>query len=76
MIDKEVLNRTYKEILEEKIIAHLAESKEISLREAMDVYYKSKLSQQIDEGSYGIENMDYRYLVDDLIENETELFSK
>ena len=50
-------------------------TKDIPIRQAMDIYYKSKLSQQINDGSYGIENMDYRYLVQDLIENEPELFS-
>ncbi|MDF2610242.1 MAG: hypothetical protein K0R92_1716, partial [Lachnospiraceae bacterium] len=29
---------------------------------------------QIAEGIYGIENLDYKYLVQDLIENEPELF--
>lgn len=74
MTDKKNLEKTYKEMLEEKIINQLAEVKHIQLREAMDIYYKSKLSQQIDAGDFGIENMDYRYLVQDLIENETELF--
>ncbi len=74
MIEKEKLERTYKELLEEKIINHLAERKSISIRQAMDIYYRSKLSQQINDGSYGIENMDYRYLVQDLIENESEIF--
>ena len=73
MIQKDQLDRLYKEMLEEKIINHLAEQKEISLRQAMDIYYKSRLSQQINDGNYGIENMDYRYLVEDLIENESEL---
>ena len=75
MIEKEKLERTYKELLEEKIINYLAERKSISLRQAMDIYYRSRLSQQIDDGSYGIENMDYRYLVQDLIENEPQIFS-
>ncbi len=74
MIDKDALDKTYKELLEEKIINQLADVKGISIRQAMDVYYSSKLSQQINDGSYGIENMDYRYLVEDLIENEPELF--
>ena len=74
MIEKEKLERTYKELLEEKIINHLAERKSISIRQAMDIYYRSKLSQQINDGSYGTENMDYRYLVQDLIENESEIF--
>ena len=68
------LERTYKELLEEKIINHLAETSGIPIRQAMDIYYRSKLSQQINDGSYGIENMDYRYLVQDLIENEPALF--
>lgn len=74
MINREVLDKTYKELLEEKIINYLAESKEIPLRKAMDIYYRSKLSEQIHDGSYGIENMDYRYLVQDLVENEPGLF--
>ena len=41
----------------------------------MDIYYSSKLASQIEEGKYGIENMDARYLAEDLIENEPELFS-
>ena len=75
MIEKEKLERMYKELLEEKLINHLAKEKNLPIRQAMDIYYRSKLSQQINDGSYGIENTDYRYLVQDLIENEPELFS-
>lgn len=39
-------------------------------------YYSSKLADQIAKGSYGIENMDAKYLAEDLIENEPELFVK
>ncbi len=74
MIDKDALDKTYKELLEEKIINQLADAKGISIRQAMDVYYRSRLSHEINDGSYGIENMDYRYLVEDLMENEPELF--
>ena len=74
MIERDALDKIYKELLEEKIINQLAETKEIPLRKAMDIYYSSKLSQQINDSCYGIENMDYRYLVEDLIENEPELF--
>jgi hypothetical protein len=42
----------------------------------MDIYYHSRLAEQIEEGKYGIENMDYKYLVQDLIENEPYLFDK
>ena len=48
----------------------------ISQRKAMDIYYKSRLSQQIQAGQYGIENLDYKYLAEDLIENEPELFAE
>ena len=76
MIEKEKLDTVYKELLEEKIIAYLAEQRNIPIRKAMDIYYRSRLSQQINDGSYGIENMDYRYLGQDLIENEPELFEE
>ena len=76
MIDKNKLNNIYREILDEKIIYHIADLEKISLRQAMDIYYKSKLSKQIYDGDYGIENLDYKYLAQDLIENEPELFNE
>ena len=42
----------------------------------MDAYYRSRLADQISKGLYGIENMDYKYLAEDLFENEPELFAK
>jgi hypothetical protein len=74
MIDQNVLSEEYKQNLEESIIAYLAEIKNLELRNSMDIYYRSKLAVQIAEGIYGIENLDYKYLVQDLIENEPELF--
>ena len=44
------------------------------LRKVFDIYYSSKLAEQIANESYGIENMDAKYLAEDLIENEAELF--
>ena len=41
----------------------------------MNIYYHSRLSEEIEKGLNGIDNMDYRYLVEDLIENEKGLFS-
>lgn len=38
------------------------------------IYYSSKLAEQISNDSYGIKNMDAKYLAEDLIENEPELF--
>ena len=66
---------TYKERLEEHIIAHLAEMEGIPLEDAIDAYYRSRLASQIAKGLYGIENMDYKYLAEDLAENEPELFT-
>ena len=67
---------TYKERLEERLIAYLSEIKGISLEEAIDAYYRSRLADQISKGLYGIENMDYKYLAEDLVENEPMLFAK
>lgn len=67
---------TYKERLEERLIAYLSEIKGISLEEAIDAYYRSRLADQISKGLYGIENMDYKYLAEDLVENEPVLFAK
>jgi len=76
LFNKETLNIQYKRALEDDIINYLAEIKAIEIREAFDIYYSSKLAQQIEEGVFGIENMDYKYLVNDLIENESKLFNR
>ena len=76
MINHEALTRVYKQNLEESMIEYLAEQKSLTMEEAMDIYYRSQLADQIEKGSYGIENMDYKYLVHDLIVNEPELFEK
>lgn len=64
----------FKEELDERIIEYLSELKALPLDVAMDIYYRSQLSKQIDEGQCGIENLDYKYLVEDLVENEPSLF--
>ena len=74
MINKSDLNEIYKQNLEEDIIKYLSNIKKIDLRKAMDVYYHSKLAEQISQGLYGIENCDNRKLTEDLIENEQNLF--
>ena len=60
--------------MENDIINILAEEKGMELRKAFDIYYSSKMAEQIANDRYGIENMDARYLAEDLIENEQELF--
>ena len=70
MVDKKQLEEIYKQNLENDIINVISEIKGIDLRKAFDIYYSSKLAEQI----YGIENMDAKYLAEDLIENEPDLF--
>ena len=72
--DKNQLEKVYKQNLENDIISAISEMKGIDLRTAFDIYYSSKLAEQISNDSYGIENMDAKYLAEDLIENEPELF--
>ena len=74
MNDRKNIDYIYKQNLEESIIEYLSKKKNIELRLAMHIYYQSKLARQIEQGTYGIENMDYKYLTEDLIENEPELF--
>ncbi len=68
------LDIIYKQNLETSIIEYLAKLKNITTRQSMDLYYKSKLSEQIENGTCGIDNLDYKNLTEDLIENEPELF--
>ena len=72
--DKKELRNVYITFLEEDIIREIAKIKGIDNRVAMEKYYRSRLCQQIGSGKYGIEYMDCKYLVNDLIENESELF--
>lgn len=64
----------FTEELDERIIEYLSQIRGLSREVAMDVYYRSRLSTQIAERKYGIENLDYKYLAEDLVENEPELF--
>ena len=68
------LEEVYKQNLENDIINAISKIKKIELRKAFDVYYSSKLAEQIEKGEYGIENLDAKYLAEDLIENELKLF--
>ena len=74
MVDKKELEEVYKQNLENDIINAISKIKKIELRKAFDVYYSSKLPEQIEKGEYGIENLDAKYLAEDLIENELKLF--
>lgn len=74
MTDKEELAKEYIQNLEAHIINEIADRKQIDLRLAIDIYYSSKLAVQIEQRRYGIENLDAKYLAEDLIENEPDLF--
>lgn len=74
MVDRDALTKIYKQNLEKDIILDIAQMKDIEIREAFDLYYSSKLATQITDGEYGIENLDAKYLAEDLIENEPGLF--
>ena len=73
-VNKAELRNVYLTFLEQDIIKELALTQGIDNRVAMETFYRSRLCQQINCGAYGIEYMDYRYLVNDLVENEPELF--
>ena len=64
----------YRQDLEVDIISRLCEICNIDLVKATDIYYRSRLCDQISNGLYGIDNLDYKYLAIDLVENEPELF--
>jgi len=73
LTNPEALEKFYREGLEERLIAHLAKVKNYSLEQAMDVYYHSKLAQKIYEGLYDIQYLDYKVLVEILLDTEPEL---
>lgn len=72
-MNEEMLERVYQENLEEKLIAYLAKTCGFSYEKAMDVYYNSKLSDKIYLGKDGIQYLDYKVLVQILLETEKEL---
>ena len=75
-MDGEVLEKIYKERLEERLIAHLAEMHHCDLNQAMDKYYHSRLADKIASGEYGMQYLDYKVLAQMLAETEPELFGK
>jgi len=71
----EILDALLKERLEADIIESLTELKEIEIRIAMDIYYRSDMSRLVNEGKYGMQYLDARYLAADIVENEPQLFA-
>lgn len=68
MVDEDVLEKVYQERLEERIIAHLAQVKNCSLEQAMDMYYNSELADKIHQGKDGIQYLDYKVLAQILVD--------
>ena len=62
MVDKKQLEEVYKQNLENDIISAISEMKGIDLRKAFDIYYSSKLAEQISNDSYGIENIEVQFV--------------
>lgn len=73
---EDVLEKYYQEGLEERLIAYLAKENDISLEQAMDIYYRSNMANQIHEGAYGVQYLDYKVLAQMLMDTEPELFAK
>ena len=73
-MNEDVLERVYQESLEERIISCLAETKQLSYEDAMRIYYSSKLANKIHNGDYGVQYLDYKVLVQILLETEPKLF--
>lgn len=61
---EEALEQFYQESLEERLIQNIAKELQLSLEEAMDCYYKSRLADMIQEGKEGVQYLDYRALTD------------
>ena len=70
---EDVLEKVYQENLEERIISYLSDVKGISLERAMQLYYNSKLADKIHRGEYGVQYLDYKVLVQILLETESIL---
>ena len=71
----DTLEKYYKEALEERIISHLAKVKNLTLEQAMDIYYSSHLAQKIHAGTDDVQYLDYKVLVQILLDTEPELLS-
>ena len=70
-MDGNVLEKLYQERLEERVVAEIAKEKGCALEEAMDIYYKSDLCDKIHKGEFGIQYLDYKVLVQILLEKNT-----
>lgn len=67
-------NTLFHQLLEEDMIRLLAEKYNIEMRQAMDIYYKSRLAEQIEAGEYNIDCLSPHVLVEDLLKTNQTYF--
>ena len=72
-VDENILEQIYKERLEERIISNISERFNLGYLDATDLYYNSRLSGLIHAGSYGIQYLDFKVLVDMMVDTEPDL---
>ena len=65
--NQEVLEKQYLQELDNSIITYLSSFRHISVQEAMDTYYNSKLCEYIHQGRYDIQYLDYKLLVEEYL---------
>ena len=73
--DKDLKNIRH-ELLEERVITYLARTRKLDTLEAMDIYYSSRLADQVARNEYGLHHFGYRELARMLMEKDPELFSE
>ncbi len=64
------LDSVYIQSLEIKLINYLSVCLSIDNRDAMNIYYRSKMCEQIQDKKHDIQYLDFKNLAEDLIENE------
>lgn len=74
-MNEELLENTYREELDERIISYLAERMNWPLDKAVDRYYHSRMADMIGRGEYGIQYLDYKVLVEMMLDTESEMFA-
>lgn len=76
MVDGEVLERIYRERLDDRVIATLAEKYQLDYLDAMDWYFNSRLDSLIQAGAHGIQYLDHKVLVEMLEQTEPDSIPK
>lgn len=67
MTNKKELYKLYLRNLEDSIIKEIAKIKKTTIKKAMDIYYKSRLCDLIENNVKGISFLDYKYLAREIV---------